>query len=98
MKKLVFITTLYQYDHTKQVVYPDSKTATIYSRKHPRKGTQVITRFFIEALRQYAYTQSLIAKRHGRKPTNYIDVDNVLSIYHGIMQHEEELLLDLMLK
>jgi hypothetical protein len=92
MKALVFRTHIYAHTITEQVINLSEKTAVVYSRNHPRKGTAVITKYFVEALRAYMIGRSGIS---GAVRTNYIDVDNVLSIYEDIMRHEEELLFEL---
>lgn len=92
MKALVFRTHIYSNTITEQVINLSDRTAIVYSRNHPRKGTAVITKYFVEALRAYMIGRTNIS---GAVRTNYIDVDNVLSIYEDILRHEEEVLFEL---
>lgn len=80
--------------HRVQTIRMTEKTAVVYSDRHPRKGTVVLTQFFYEALEAYMLGRVGI---NGAVRTNVIDVDLVLEVYEDIMTHEEELLLDLML-
>lgn len=77
-----------------QTIDMTQKTAVVYSDRHPRKGTQVVTSFFYEALKAYMMGRVGIS---GAVRTNCIDVDLVLEVYADIMAHEEELLIDLMM-
>lgn len=77
-----------------QTVSLTDKTAVVYSDRHPRKGTVVVTRFFYEALECYVQFRQGI---NGALRTNVVDVDLVLEVYEDIIRHEEELLIDLMM-
>ena len=87
MNSITFRTSLYAHTIAEQTIKLSDKTAIVYSSKHPIKGTAVITKYFVEALRAYMMGRRGIS---GAIRTNYIDVDNVLEIYDDIMRHEEE--------
>ena len=94
MKVLVFTTNCHGYQPTEQRVNLSEKTAVVYSSNHPKKGTKVVTKFFLEA-----FTEYVNARRHLRTAikTNFVDVDLILAAYEEIMAHEEEMLMDMML-
>ena len=94
MKVLVFTTNTHGYQPAEQRVDLSAKTAVVYSSNHPKKGTVVVTKFFLEAFMEY-----VTARRYLRTAikTNFVDVDLILAAYEEIMAHEEEMLMDMML-
>ena len=97
MKKIRFVTTLYTYDRTEQIIDPNQETTVVFSGHHPRGGTVVNTTLFIEAL--YAYierrnyqlsTLKSLGFEVRKLNSNYINVDDVLDIYFDLLAHEFE--------